>query len=122
MASLPVRGAAVRRLGLPLPLERMPPLRRGRPLKRCRYVGVVGPELKLCVGDARVAGIPQRWWAVAEPDGALHSRGAGADARHRVASRAHARDLATCYRTTRKPTRATFERLPVASVARTLAR
>jgi hypothetical protein len=75
MASLlPARGAAVRRLGLTLPPERMAPLRRGRPLKRWRYVGVFGPELMLCVGDARVAGIPQRWWAVAEPDGTLHER------------------------------------------------
>jgi uncharacterized protein DUF2804 len=52
----------------------MPPLRGGRPLKRWRYVGVFGPELMLCVGDARVAGLPQRWWAVAEPGGALHER------------------------------------------------
>jgi hypothetical protein len=52
----------------------MPLLRRGRPLKRWRYVGVYGPELMLCVGDARVAGVPQRWWAVAEPDGRLHER------------------------------------------------
>jgi Protein of unknown function (DUF2804) len=71
MASLPVRGAAVRRLDLPLPPARMPLLRAGRPLKRWRYVGVLGPELMLCVGDARVAGIPQRWWAVALPDGTL---------------------------------------------------
>ena len=56
MATLPIRGAAVRALGLPLPPGRMPPLQRGRPLKRWRYVGVYGPELMLCVGDARVAG------------------------------------------------------------------
>jgi Protein of unknown function (DUF2804) len=74
---LPVRGPAVRSLGLRLPPARMPLLRRGRPLKRWRWVGVFGPELMLCVGDARVAGIPQRWWAVAEPDGSLHE-GAGA--------------------------------------------
>jgi hypothetical protein len=74
MRSLPARGAAVRRLELPLPPGRMPALRRGRPLKRWRYVGVFGPELMLCVGDARVAGIPQRWWAVALPDGTLHER------------------------------------------------
>jgi hypothetical protein len=49
----------------------MPLLLRGRPLKRWRYVGVYGPELMLCVGDARVAGIPQRWCAVALPDGTL---------------------------------------------------
>ena len=31
-------------LGLPLPPARMPPLRRGRPLKRWRYVGVYRPD------------------------------------------------------------------------------
>jgi hypothetical protein len=49
----------------------MPLFRRGRPLKRWRYVGVYAPELMLCVGDARVAGLRQRWWAVALPDGSL---------------------------------------------------
>jgi hypothetical protein len=49
----------------------MPPLHRGRPLKRWHYVGVFRPDLMLCVGDARVAGIRQRWWAVALPDGSL---------------------------------------------------
>jgi hypothetical protein len=49
----------------------MPPLRNGRPLKRWRYVGVYRGDVMLCVGDARVAGIPQRWWAVALPDGSL---------------------------------------------------
>jgi hypothetical protein len=71
MSSLPIRGAAVRNLGLPLPPEHMPFMRRGRPLKRWRYVAVYGPELMLCVGDARIAGVPQRWWAVALPDGRL---------------------------------------------------
>ena len=36
----------------------MPLLRAGRPLKRWRYVGVYGPELMLCVGEARVGGDP----------------------------------------------------------------
>jgi hypothetical protein len=49
----------------------MPLLRSGRPLKRWRYVAVYSPELMLCVGNARIAGIPQRWWAVALPDGRL---------------------------------------------------
>jgi len=49
----------------------MAPVRRGRPLKRWRYVGVYGPDVMLCVGHARVAGIPQRWWAIALPDGSL---------------------------------------------------
>ena len=74
MPSLPSRGADVRRLGLRLPPERMPLLHRGRPLKRWRYVGVYGPELMLCIGDARVAGLPQRWWAAAQPDGSLFAR------------------------------------------------
>ncbi len=71
MTTLPVRGAGVRELDLPLPPERMPPLRGLRPLKRWRYVAVYAPELMLCVGNARVAGVPQRWWAVALPDGRL---------------------------------------------------
>src|SRR5918997_2056157 len=56
------------------PAARMAPLHRGRLLKRWRYVAVYGPELMLCVGDARVAGVPQRWWAVALPDGTLRER------------------------------------------------
>jgi Protein of unknown function (DUF2804) len=71
MPALPVRGPAVRSLDLPLPPGRMPLARRRRPLKRWRYVGVYAPELILCVGDARVAGLRQRWWAVALPDGSL---------------------------------------------------
>jgi len=66
-----VRGDAVRELGLPLPPERMAPVRRGRPLKQWRYVGVYRPDVMLCVGEARVAGVRQRWWAVALPDGTL---------------------------------------------------
>jgi hypothetical protein len=74
MRGLPVRGASARELGLPLPPGRMPLARGGRLLKRWRYVGVFGPELMLCVGDARVGPLPQRWWAVAERDGTLHER------------------------------------------------
>jgi hypothetical protein len=74
MPSLPVRGPAVRDLGLPLPPARMRLLRRGRPLKRWRYIGIYGPELMLCAGEARVGGLPQRWWAVALPDGRLVER------------------------------------------------
>ncbi len=74
MSLRPVRGPAVRELGLRLPPARMAPLHRRRPLKRWRYVAVYGPELMLCVGDARVAGVPQRWWAVALPDGTLLER------------------------------------------------
>lgn len=71
MATLPIRGDAVRELALPLPPGRMPAWRQFRPLKRWRYVAVYAPELMLCVGDARIAGVAQRWWAVALPDGRL---------------------------------------------------
>ena len=64
---LPARGAAVRELALPLPPNRMPGRQGLRPLKRWRYVGVFGPELQLCVGDARIGPAPVRWWAIAEP-------------------------------------------------------
>lgn len=56
----------------------MPLMKSGRPLKRWRWIGVFGPEQMLCVGDARVAGIPQRWWARALPDGTLHEGSGGA--------------------------------------------
>jgi Protein of unknown function (DUF2804) len=69
--TLPQRGAGVRPLGLALPPARMAAFRAGRPLKRWLYVGVYTPELMLCVGEAHVAGLPQRWWAVALPDGRL---------------------------------------------------
>jgi Protein of unknown function (DUF2804) len=74
MEALPVRGPAVRDLDLPLPPGRMPLLRDRRPLKRWRYVGVYTPQLMLCVGQANVAGLPQRWWAVALPDGLIVER------------------------------------------------
>jgi len=71
MASLPIRGDGVRALDLPLPPARMRAFRGLRPLKRWRYEAVYSPELMLCVGDAVVAGVRQRWWAVALPDGRL---------------------------------------------------
>ena len=74
MRPLPVRGTEVRSLGLALPPARMPLLSRGRPLKRWRYVALYRPDLMVCVGDARVAGLPQRWWALALPDGTLAER------------------------------------------------
>lgn len=48
--------------------------RDGRPLKRWRYVGAYGPELMLCVGDARIGPLRQRFWAVATADGRLRER------------------------------------------------
>ena len=74
MPDLPSRGAPVRALGLTLPPAPMPARQGRRPLKRWRYVGVYTPEVMLCVGDARVGPVPQRWWAVALPDGTLRAR------------------------------------------------
>ena len=64
----------MRALGLRIPPGRMPLLRGTRPRKRWRYVGYYGPELMLCVGDARIGPVPQRWWAIALPGGELHER------------------------------------------------
>lgn len=74
MPALPQRGPGARELGLALPPARMPAIRGGRPLKRWRYLGVFGPELMLCAGDARVGPLPIRWWAVAEPGRPLAER------------------------------------------------
>ena len=74
MQTLPHRGPGVRRLGLAIPPEPMPLFRRGRPLKRWRYVGVFGPELMLCAARARVGPMTQGWWAVAEPGRPLVGR------------------------------------------------
>ena len=73
-ASVAVRGPGVRDLGLPLPPEPMPLLRHGRLRKRWRYVGYYSPQLMLCVGDARIGPVPQRWWAIAEPGAGLLER------------------------------------------------
>jgi hypothetical protein len=74
MSELPLRGSEVRKLGLALPPDRLPAWRGGRPLKRWRYVGVYTPELMLCVGDAKIGPVPQRWWAIALPGGELRER------------------------------------------------
>jgi hypothetical protein len=66
---LPARGPDLSGLGLPP--TRLPLFRRGRLRKRWRYVAVYTPELMLCVGDARIGPVPQRWWAVALPGGEL---------------------------------------------------
>src|SRR3954469_6561795 len=52
--------------GLPLPPARLPLVYGGRPLKRWRYVGAFGERAMVCVGFARVLGVPQAWWAVWE--------------------------------------------------------
>jgi Domain of unknown function (DUF2804), C-terminal len=74
MAALPVRGPAARQLGIALPPAPMARWRARRPLKRWRYVGVYTPDLMLCAGEARIGPLPQRWWAVATPDGRLRER------------------------------------------------
>ena len=71
---LPIRGKQVHDAGLAIPPARMPRLQGARPLKRWRYVGYYAADLMLCVGDARIGPVPQRWWAVAEPDGTLRER------------------------------------------------
>lgn len=50
----------------PIPPARMPLLRRGRPLKRWRYVGAYGDDVMACVCDVRIGFATQRFWAVAE--------------------------------------------------------
>jgi Protein of unknown function (DUF2804) len=52
----------------------MPLVRRGRPLKRWRYLGFYGPELMLCAGDVRVGPLRQQFWAVAERGQPLRER------------------------------------------------
>ena len=48
----------------PLPPERMPAWRGGRPLKRWTWVGAFGPELMLCAAVARIGPATAAWWAV----------------------------------------------------------
>src|SRR3954462_14204746 len=74
MDRVPQRGPSVRPLTLPMPPDAMPTWRGSRPLKRWRYVGVFCDEVMLCVGDARVGPVPQRFWAVAEPDRPIRAR------------------------------------------------
>src|SRR4051812_11383981 len=52
----------------------MPPFRDRRPLKRWRYVGAYGPDVMLCVGDAHIGPLRQRFWAVATADGRLREK------------------------------------------------
>jgi len=53
----------------------MPLFRRGRMLKRWRYVGVYAADLMLCAGVARIGPVRQSWWAVWERDrDRLHER------------------------------------------------
>jgi hypothetical protein len=49
---------------LPLPLQRMPLLRGGRPLKRWRWVGAFGADAMACAARASIGGWPAAWWVV----------------------------------------------------------
>lgn len=50
--------------GVPLPPQRMPMLRGGRPLKRWHYVGCFTDDVLLCAAVARIGPLPVSWWAV----------------------------------------------------------
>jgi hypothetical protein len=72
--TLPYRGTfgAPRPTGLahlPLPPNRMPSHQGTRPLKAWRYVGVYGPELMLCLAQARIGRARQSFWAVWDREG-----------------------------------------------------
>jgi hypothetical protein len=69
---------------VPLPPERMPGWRGGRPRKRWTWVGAFGPELMLCAAVARVGPATTSWWAVwdraagrLQERSARHARGVG---------------------------------------------
>ena len=59
----------------PVPPDRMPLLRGGRPLKRWTYVGAYGPELMLCVTRGRIGIVPFSWWAVWDGERLREGRG-----------------------------------------------
>ena len=58
------RGPGPGRPAVPLPPDRMPAWRGGRPLKRWTWVGAFGPELMLCAAVARIGPATAAWWAV----------------------------------------------------------
>ena len=49
-------------------------MRRGRPLKRWRYVGAYSAEVMVCVCEVHIGPLPQRFWAVAERDRPILTR------------------------------------------------
>src|SRR3954447_12010757 len=71
---LPIRGTQSGIESFPVPPSFMPIWRDGRLLKRWRYIGAYGPDLMLCVGDARIGPLRQRFWALATPDGRLRGK------------------------------------------------
>lgn len=65
MALRPWRtGSSDPRPPVPLPPERMPRLRGGRPLKRWHYVGCFTDQVLLCAAAARIGPVRVSWWAV----------------------------------------------------------
>ena len=58
------RGPGPGRPELPLPPDKLPLLRGGRPLKRWRYLGAFGEDVMLCAATARIGVVPLSWWAV----------------------------------------------------------
>lgn len=61
--------------GLPLPPNTMPSHQGTRSLKAWRYVGVYGPEVMLCLAQARIGRVRQSFWAVWDRAGErLHQR------------------------------------------------
>ena len=69
MRPMPLRpwrtgASAPRPSGLPLPPQRMPLLRGGRPLKRWHYVGCFTEDVLLCAAVARIGPLRISWWAV----------------------------------------------------------
>ena len=71
-----VGGDGLGRPSVPLPPDRMPLMRGGRPLKRWTYVGAYGPDLMLCAASGRIGVVPFSWWAVWDGE-RLHERGRG---------------------------------------------
>jgi hypothetical protein len=64
---LPLRWGAsepLPRLPVPVPPARLATFRRGRPLKRWRYVAAFADELMLCAAVAAVGPARSSWWAV----------------------------------------------------------
>jgi len=58
------RGPGPGRPHVPLPPDRMPLVRGGRPLKSWTYAGAFGPALMLCAATVRIGLLRASWWAV----------------------------------------------------------
>ena len=75
MATRSWRGPGPGRPAVPLPPDRMPLMRGGRPLKRWSYVGAYGPDLMLCAASGRIGVVPFSWWAVWDGERLHEGRG-----------------------------------------------